>query len=257
MLARVGAVLVRERQPGKTGPASQSHVAKDEAVAALRPGNTIEIGGIVSKLPNGKYFGDLVSVGARYPTRSGIPLQKSGPSIALQVPGPGLYLLSIFDAMRWPRIQFMIAIEAASNDRVANAFHEQQALLGEWIESFFGWPKHDFQRAFLESLMLDIKPVTDNTHRLVQENTPAGVTAEPTFSPGPGMLRGNLAIALHCTTSGATIHYSVDTSQPRETSPIYHAPIVMTKLPLTIKAFASAPGKKDSPVVTGNFRIEE
>ena len=37
----------------------------------------------------------------------------------------------------------------------------------------------------------------------------------------------------------------------------YQAPIVVKGTELTIKAFAAAPGKKDSPVVTGTFRIED
>jgi hypothetical protein len=46
-------------------------------------------------------------------------------------------------------------------------------------------------------------------------------------------------------------------SQPLKSSPIYGAPIMVKGTALTIKAFASAPGKKDSPVVTGIFRIAE
>lgn len=258
MLARIRAVLASERGQAQAESADPSRVAQDETIAVLDAGNRIEIGGVASRLANGQYFGDLVSVGGRYARRSGIPLQKSGHSIGLAVPGPGLYLLTITDAMKWPRIEFMIAVETAPGGSVANAFHEQHALLAKWIDNFFGWPMHDFQRAYLESLMLDIKPRQDRNLPAVIENPqPAGVTAEPTFSPHPGMVGGDIAIDLHCATPGASIHYSVDTSQPLETSSVYRAPIVMTKLPLTIKAFAHSPGKKDSPVVTANFRVEQ
>ena len=37
----------------------------------------------------------------------------------------------------------------------------------------------------------------------------------------------------------------------------YRAPILVKGTALMIKAFASAPGRKDSPVVTGIFRIGE
>jgi hypothetical protein len=51
------------------------------------------------------------------------------------------------------------------------------------------------------------------------------------------------------------MHYTVDGSQPVSESAVYHAPIMVKGTELTIKAFASAKGKKDSPVVTGIFRI--
>jgi hypothetical protein len=53
------------------------------------------------------------------------------------------------------------------------------------------------------------------------------------------------------------MHYTVDGSQPLNSSPIYGAPIMVKGTALTIKSFAFAPGKKDSPVVTGIFRIAE
>jgi hypothetical protein len=258
MLARIRAVLRRQQGPEEANPAPQSHLAKDEAVAVLGSANRIEIGGIASNLPNGAYVGDLVSVGSRYPSQSGMPLQKSGRTIALAVPGPGLFLLTISDSMKWPRIQLMIGVVAASDTAVAKGFDREHALLAKWIDDLFGWPVHDFQRAYLEALMLSIKPLPNRDMRVPIAHPPrTDVTAEPTFSPRPGMVAGNVAVTLHCATPGASIHYSVDTSQPLETSPIYRAPVIMTTLPLTIKAFASAPGKKDSPVVTGNFRVSQ
>ena len=258
MLARIRAALVRDRGQASKCAANQAHVAKEEVVSVLGPGNRIEVGGLASRLPNGEYVGDLVSVDQRYPRRSGISLQKSGPAIELVVPGPGLYLVTISDSRKWPRIQAMIAAVKGSDSSIVNAFHEQHVLLEKWIGEFFGWPMHDFQRAFLQSLMLNIQPdKTRDAQVPIAGPQDSGATAEPTFFPHPGLLVGNLAIALHCATPGAVIHYSVDTAQPLETSPVYRAPVIMTTLPLTIKAFASSPGKKDSPVVTGIFRVEQ
>ena len=78
------------------------------------------------------------------------------------------------------------------------------------------------------------------------------------LSPGflsPGVFRSDIEVGLRSETPGATIHYTVDGSQPFTESSVYHAPIVVKGTELTIKAFASAKGKKDSPVVTGIFRI--
>jgi hypothetical protein len=258
MLARIRAVLARPRSQAAAASTKQSPIARDEAVAALGPGNRIEIGGLAAKLSNGEYFGDLKSFDARYLERLGIPLQKSSHSIAMMVPGPGLYSLTIIDSRKWPRIEFLIAVEAAQDTRVANNLQKEHALLTAWREEYFGWPVHDFQRAYLESLMLDIRPAPDPGRQVPFPIRPhAGVTAEPTFSPRPGVVAGDMTITLLCATPDAIIHYSVDTSQPSESSPIYHAPIVMKGLPLTIKAFAAAPGLKDSAVVTGDFRIQD
>ena len=56
-------------------------------------------------------------------------------------------------------------------------------------------------------------------------------------------------------TPGVIIHYTVDSSQPVASSPVYGAPILVKATGLTIKAFSSTAGKKDSAVVTGIFRI--
>jgi Fn3 associated len=64
-------------------------------------------------------------------------------------------------------------------------------------------------------------------------------------------------VTLRCDTPGATIHYTFDGSQPVASSPIYSAPISVKGTGLTIKAFASVPGRRDSAVVTGIYRIRE
>jgi hypothetical protein len=66
-----------------------------------------------------------------------------------------------------------------------------------------------------------------------------------------------VAITLSSGTAGAIIHYTVDGSLPSSASTIYHAPVIVQANELTIKAFASSPQMKDSPVVTGIFQIQE
>lgn len=53
------------------------------------------------------------------------------------------------------------------------------------------------------------------------------------------------------------MHNTVDSSEPLDNSAIYDGPIVVMGTELTIKALASTPGKKDSAVVTGIFRIRQ
>ncbi len=258
MLGRIRAALVQQRGKTAAMPATENHIARDETVAVLGPGNQIEIGGLAAALSNGKYFGELRSLDARYPNRSDIPLEKSGRSIALTVPGPGLFLLTIIDSMKWPRIEFMVAVEATQHSSVIKDFQEAHALMADWREDFFGWPMHDFQRAYLESLMLNIRPEPGSEREMASTDPPPpGVTAEPVFTPKPGVLAGDTAITLQCATPGAVIHYTIDSSQPFENSPVYHAPIFMKRIPLRIKAFAQSTGKEDSAVVIGNYRIHE
>jgi hypothetical protein len=83
------------------------------------------------------------------------------------------------------------------------------------------------------------------------------VAAEPKFSPEPGVFDGDTQVTLRCSTPGAVIHYTFDGSQPVASSPVYTAPISVKGTELTIKAFASVSGKKDSAVVTGIYRIRE
>jgi hypothetical protein len=66
-----------------------------------------------------------------------------------------------------------------------------------------------------------------------------------------------MAVTLRCATSGATIHYTVDGSQPTAASLVYGAPILVKGTALTIKAFASVPGKRDSAVVTGIYHVRQ
>ena len=139
------------------------------------------------------------------------------------------------------------------------SFQDMTALIHDWNSNYQGWPIHDFQRAYLESLVLGIKPTENDTQAAIttKKAPRAGITAEPVFSPKPGLLAGDTAVSLRCGTPGATMHYTVDSSQPFDTSPVYHAPIMVKGTALTIKAFAVAPGEKESAVVTGTFWIHE
>lgn len=256
MLAQIRAALAQPQN--RTAAALKSAVARDETVAALGPDHRIAIAGLAAKLSNGEYYGDLKAFDARYPERSHIPLHKSGPSITFDVPGPGLYQFNISDSRNWPRIDYMIAVVPNPDSSLAKNFQRAHALMAAWIHrDLFGWPMHDFQRAYLESVMLHLSPSpTHQPPTAVADQPRAEVTAEPTFSPRPAVVSGNIDIQLHCATAGAIIHYTLSPSQPLENSPVYRAPIVMKTVPMTIKAFASAPGKKDSPVVVGTFRLD-
>jgi hypothetical protein len=168
----------------------------------------------------------------------------------------------ITDNLNTPRIDlFVAAVQPARYARIARSFQAAEALLGNWNIDYQGWPIHDMQRAFLRSLLLDINPLPLSVNKPSAAGSPrmdtGALTPEPGFTPRPGVFKGDTEVTLRCATPGATMHFTVDGSQPTDSSPVYRAPIMVKGTELTIKAFAGLPDKKDSAVVTGIFRIEQ
>jgi hypothetical protein len=273
MLVRIQAVLGNERHDSTTISNSQhtSRLPRDEAVAVLGSGNRVHIEGLVQSLPNGRYTYDLLPRDRAYPQQSRLVFDKTAPSVDLALPASGLYVITIFDALNTPRIDlFIAAVKPAQEASISKSFRELKALMSEWNEDYQGWPIHDFQRAYLKSVVSGGKhvPTAMHVNAAVQTSSttamPFGtlprerdnVTAEPSFSPTPGLFDSDTEVTLRCSTQSAIIRYTVDGSQPTSSSPIYRAPIMVKGTALTIKAFASGSGLKDSAVVTGIFRIE-
>jgi hypothetical protein len=273
MLARIQAVLARQDRESR--PGGETYLARDEEVVELDANNTVELGGVpasvsdggyngelrpLASLSNGEYSGDLrplSPVGAR---SFSVPLHKNGDSIALQLPGPGFYELIVSDSIKRPRINILLAaVQRTQASANLKNFQYAQKLMQRWDEYNQGWPIHDFQRAYLQALMTNIR-LTVAVHTVVRQASFArrrGVTEEPVFTPLPGVFPGDTAVSLQCATPGAVIHYTVDTSEPFESSTVYQAPVIVKGTALTIKAFSESPGRKDSAVVTGIFRIED
>ena len=260
MLARIRAVLSRRRLDPESSEHQAQRLPRDEALVVLGPGNRVDISGLAGKLPSGRYAYDLRPFDPSYQRQVHVILEKDSPSIGLSLPSSGLYGLTISDQLNTPRIDMLIgAVEPAGSAQVLKSFHDAASLIGDWNIDYQGWPIHDFQRAYLESLVLGIKPSRSGMQAEVMAGKArsAGITAEPAFLPKPGLFAGDTAVTLRCDTPGATMHYTVDGSQPFDNSPVYHAPIMVKGTELTIKAFAVAPGEKQSAVVTGIFRIQE
>ena len=89
-----------------------------------------------------------------------------------------------------------------------------------------------------------------------QLNAPAPiVTSEPILSPVPATYVAPVSVSLADLTTNSTIYYTVDGSQPSHSSTIYTGPIKASAVSLTVKAFASAPGLADSPVIIGTYNM--
>jgi hypothetical protein len=259
LIERIRAALVQQRDRSQLFLAIYSRVARDESAAVLEAGNHLEISGLAATLSDGRYDYDLAPIDSGHRPENNVPIQKAGRFIALTLPGPGLYRLMIIDSLKNLRIDELIAaVLPEQGTKVVDDFDKAQALFEEWGKDYQGWPVHDFQRAYLEALMLHIRPPVDSM-RMARATAgfESGHTAEPVFFPKPGVSAGNLAVTLSCATPGAAIHYTIDGSQPFDSSPVYRAPIIMKQIPLRIKAFAESPGKKDSPVVSAMFLVRK
>jgi hypothetical protein len=79
-----------------------------------------------------------------------------------------------------------------------------------------------------------------------------GWTAVPTIAPAPGIFTNFTTITLSCTTTGAVIYYTVDGSQPTESSKRYTAPFSITNSS-AVKAFAVKTNLVDSAVASATF----
>jgi Fn3 associated len=267
-LARIGAALLREDRD--SGASSDLHppsgTPRDEILAVLGPGNQVQVGGLASNLPNGRFTLYIRPLDPARPGQLHLVVDKTTPLISFPLPSAGLYLVTVRDELNRPRIHlFLAAIDSAQEASFKKSFLQMKQLMHAWDDDFNGWPIHDFQWAYLESLVTQpagdapgASPELMAGNQSAANRPPApGVTAEPTFSPKPGLLDGDTNIVLQCETPGAVIHFTVNPSQPTAISPVYRAPIVVKSGGIDIKAFASAPGKKDSAVVTAIFRMRK
>lgn len=283
MLARIQSGLLRDGHSLFTAPglAHPLNLPGDAVVAILDARNRVHVGGLAADLPNGRYWYDLKEIDPSTSTQFHVAFAKNAPSVTLAVPSAGLFEITIFDELNKPRIDlFLAALRGPRAQTITRSFVRARTLMKEWNNDYQGWPIDDFERAYLASVVLNVRlrqtgpgPESMRASRhgasaraddTAIPTQPAGsasarqdITAEPTYSPRPGVISGRAEVVLTCATPGATIHYTIDESEPLATSPVYHAPIIVMGTGLTIKSYATAPGKKDSAVVTGTYRVQQ
>lgn len=76
--------------------------------------------------------------------------------------------------------------------------------------------------------------------------------AAPEFEPGSCEFRRSTNVVITCATSGATVRYTTDGSDPTETSPAYCDPLLVTHR-TSLKARAFRDGLSPSPVVSAEY----
>lgn len=78
----------------------------------------------------------------------------------------------------------------------------------------------------------------------------------PVFTPASGaeMSVGD-EITITCATEGASIHYTIDGTEPSAASPVYDGSILFDGQTMTVKAFATKDGMLDSETATASYTL--
>ena len=85
------------------------------------------------------------------------------------------------------------------------------------------------------------------------QTSPKLTVATPTFTPnGASGFTGTQSVTISCTTAGATIHYTTDSTEPTASSPVYSTPLSLTST-TTVKAIAVMTDMNDSAIATATF----
>jgi hypothetical protein len=85
--------------------------------------------------------------------------------------------------------------------------------------------------------------------------TPSGTVATPTISPNGGNFDDSVQVTLACATSGATIHYTTNGSDPTLGSIQYSGPFALTNS-ATVKARAFKSGLNPSAIAAASFTAQ-
>jgi hypothetical protein len=91
--------------------------------------------------------------------------------------------------------------------------------------------------------------------------TPAQTAMTPVIAPGGGSFKKKVTVKLSCATTGATIHYTLDGSDPTTASAVYATSKKFKGIKLTgaglhtVKAMAAASGFSNSAIAAATFAI--
>ena len=85
-------------------------------------------------------------------------------------------------------------------------------------------------------------------------DTPTPVVATPTFTPAAGEYNEPQEVVISCTTADATIHYTLDGTEPTVESAVYETPISID-VTTTVKAMAVKEGYDNSAVAEAVYTI--
>lgn len=97
---------------------------------------------------------------------------------------------------------------------------------------------------------LGYSDVAEEHYEIVQE-----AVANPTFSISGGTFTEPVTLTLSCATEGATIHFTLNGDEPKETSPVFSEPLTFSQT-TTVKARAFKDEYEPSDIVEQTYVIE-
>lgn len=118
-------------------------------------------------------------------------------------------------------------------------------------ETSFGHPSAEYHEVWLSPHFRGVLAAA-----LSGAPAPLPTVATPTFSPTACSFYPTTNVTLSCATSGATIRYTLDGSDPTAESAVYTAPIAFSAT-TTVKASAFADGMNASAVVSATYTYTE
>ncbi|MCR5752448.1 MAG: chitobiase/beta-hexosaminidase C-terminal domain-containing protein [Kiritimatiellae bacterium] len=97
-------------------------------------------------------------------------------------------------------------------------------------------------------------PMSPLPPMVVEDANLSGQVANLAMTPGSGLFSPSTNVTITCSTSGATIRYTLNGSEPTESSAIYSAPIALNAT-TTVKARAFAANKEPSDVAFATYTL--
>ena len=135
----------------------------------------------------------------------------------------------------------------ASVEINANNRESENLIFDKWTTSAGG------------SFTSETAPTTNFTmpgNAVTVEATYKAKVATPTFSVAAGTYTVAQSVEISCATDGATIHYTIDGTEPTASSPGYTTAIPVTEETVTIKAIAVKENMADSAVAETTYKIQ-
>ncbi|MCR5840131.1 MAG: chitobiase/beta-hexosaminidase C-terminal domain-containing protein [Kiritimatiellae bacterium] len=99
-------------------------------------------------------------------------------------------------------------------------------------------------------------PMSPVAPQAVEDAATSAKVADPVLTPGSCFFSPSTNVTIACATSGATVRYTLDGSEPTASSAVYSAPIALAAT-TTVKARAFADGKEASDVVFATYTLGE
>ena len=166
-----------------------------------------------------------------------------------EVPQPTYYAVNIAEGITNGTVEVSAASAPEGTTITVTATPASGYELGT-LTYTYGTETFDIDQTTMQFVM-PAADVTVNATFTIQET----VTA-PTFTPEAGTYYEAQNVTIACTTEGATIHYTLDGTDPTTASTVYTEAIVIAET-TTVKAMAVKAGMNNSEIATAVYTITD